>query len=90
VNDPPRTPRKPRQGHPGRRQPPPDATGREAALYRTFVDDNRPVTVQTTDGQCHRGTIEDFDDDHIALRSQDAGGAAIRIALRSVRSIEAD
>jgi hypothetical protein len=88
VNERRRRPRKPGPGGPGRRQPPPDDTGREAALYRELVDAERPVTLRTTDGEGHHGTIVGFDDDHLELRTAAGGSSTLRIALRAVRSIE--
>lgn len=89
MNDRPRKPRRSRSGPPGRRQPPPDATGREAELYDRLVADRTPVDVRTTDGRSHRGTVVEFDGDHLTLRSVEAASPEIRIAFRSIRSIEA-
>lgn len=88
--DRPRKPHGPHRRGPGRRQPPPDDTGRAVAMYRELLDRKRPVTVRTTDGERHRGTLVGFDDDHLELRSADGRASMIRITLSTVRSIVAD
>jgi hypothetical protein len=88
VSDRPRKPRRSGSRQSGRRQPPPDATGRETALYEALVEDRTPVTVRTADGAAQPGTIVAFDRDHLTLRAPGAAAAEVRIAFASIRSIE--
>ena len=89
MSDRPRKPRRGRSG-PGRKPPPPDETGRETAMYRTLVEDRTAVRLRTTDGRSVRGTVVGFDDDHLTLRSPDVPGTEVRLAFRSIRSIEVE
>lgn len=58
--------------HPGKRLPPPDATGAEAAYLAKNKEAKTTMVVQLLDGETVRGWIEYYDRDMIKI-NRDAG-----------------
>jgi hypothetical protein len=58
------------QGPPGRRTPPPDATGIESQFFERAVQAGAPLVVKLIDGGSMRGVVREFDRDQLTLEGE--------------------
>jgi sRNA-binding regulator protein Hfq len=77
-----------RSGRPsyGRRTPPPEGTGLEAAFLSRIVDTGQSLTIHFNDGKTIRGHVESFDRETIAIRQQD--GPTVIYRKKDIRFLE--
>lgn len=78
--------RPPRSGPPyGRRNPPPEETGSEAAYLQHLVKVRQAVTIETLDGGRVHGTLLGFDPTSVEIEQD--GGIAVRVRRGSIRYV---
>jgi len=77
-----------RSGRPtyGRRTPPPERTGLEAAFLARIVDNGQTLTIRFNDGETLQGKVESFDCDTIEIREED--GPAVVYRKSDIRYLE--
>ena len=71
-------PTKGRRATPGRRTPPPEATGAEARYLLQVKEAATPVVVKLVDGETVRGVIEYYDRDMIKVNRDSGPNVFIR------------
>ena len=91
MTRPPKPHTRPGRGRPGkptygRRTPPPDRTGLEAAFLTRVVDTQQSLKVQFNDGETIEGTVESFDRDTIVI--QQKGGPKVVYRKSEIRYFE--
>jgi sRNA-binding regulator protein Hfq len=77
-----------RSGRPayGRRTPPPERTGLEAAFLGRIVETQATIKIQFSGGETIHGKVESFDRDTIAIRQKD--GPTIVYRKSDIRFLE--
>lgn len=73
---------------PGRRPPPPDATGDESRELTAWSASGAAVVVRLLDGRSVSGRVAGFDRDQIQIDPPD--GASVFLRKDSIRTIEED
>lgn len=71
----------------GRRQPPPEQTGREAEFLSALVENGREVEVLLAGDRTVRGVLASFDDDALEIELPTRG--LVRVHRREVRALSA-